>query len=326
MPTLAVKFRPKTFSEVVGQKAAVQIIRATAERKSFQVLLLEGQHGIAKTTLARIFAKSINCEYGVKLCGECPSCRAFDRDAHPDIVEMDVGSSGLVADARKLRTQAKVVPTWNARVFILDEIHSGSAEFFDSLLALFEDPPPTAYFVGCTTQAESIPLTISSRALVVELSSVAAEEIQKRLIYISQQEGYRFDERVLQAVAKHANGSMRDAVMSLERLMLRCENKNLSFDLLEAEGWFINLERVHKILRSLLTRDYKTYSGFTKVASRLEAVNIVYEVLDKLSRFYIKKDRKPDALVDAVWKGYVRIIKGADPSLTFRGVWLDSGG
>lgn len=326
MPTLAVKYRPKVFDEVVGQQAGVQVMRAIAERKSIQVVLLQGHHGIGKTTLARIFAKSINCDYGVKLCGECPSCKAFDRDSHPDIIEMDIGSSGLVADARKMISQAKVVPTWKARVFILDEIHSGSTEFFDSLLDLFEEPPPSAYFVGCTTQSESIPLTIISRALVVELSSVRTEEIQKRLALISQQEGFQFDARILEAVARHASGSIRDAIMSLERLMLRSEVKTLSFDLLEAEGWFISLERIHKILRSLLTRDFKTYLAFTKVGSRLEAVNTIYEVLDKLSRFYLKKQRNPDVLTDALWKGYIRILRGADPSLAFRGVWLESGG
>lgn len=322
--SLATKYRSKKFSEVVGQKAAVQIVEAIGAKREPQVLLLQGQRGIGKTTLARIFAKSLNCEYGTKLCGECLSCKAFDKGSHPDCVEVDVGSSGLVADARKLIIQARVVPAWKVRVFILDEIHSGSADFFDALLALFEDPPKTAYFVGCTTNPTAVPLTISSRCLIIELNPISSTVIQSRLAEIVGLEGFRFEDKVLQAISRYSDGSMRDAIMALERLMLRAKDKFLSSDLLEMENWHVSSGKILNILKSLLSRNLKLYKESIQIESRLEATNVLYAVLDRLSRFYLKEGRRSDSLIEAVWKGYIRLKRGADPSLVFQAIWLDT--
>lgn len=324
MATLATRYRPKNFGEVVGQTRAVRVIQAVSERREPQVLMLEAQHGVGKTTLARIFAKSLNCEFGSKLCGECRSCRAFDRNAHPDIIELDCGSSGLVADARRLRIQANVVPTWKCRVFVLDEVHSASNEFFNSMLALLEEPPASAYFVMCTTQTERVPFTILSRAMCVELDPVPPRDIENRLSYVVEQEGYGVEGGVLEIVSKYARGALRDALMSLERMMLVSEGKRLTMDLLKQEAWYASKEKVKMLLRALMIRDQEMYHKNILVSSRLEAVNIFYDMLDKLSVFYIKKRRKSDSLISALWKGYVRVLRGADPEIAFRSVWLES--
>ena len=324
MATLAIRYRPKSFEELVGQTRAVRVVRAISEKREPQVLLLEAQHGVGKTTLARIFAKSLNCEFGSKLCGECKSCLAFNRNAHPDIYEIDCGSSGLVADARKLRVQANVVPTWKCRVFVLDEVHSASAEFFNSMLALLEEPPPSAYFVMCTTQTERVPFTILSRALCVELDPVPVRDIEGRLGYVVEQEGFSVENKVLWIVAKYARGSLRDALMALERMMLISENKRLTMSLLESEAWFASQEKVKILLRALTSRDHELFLNSIFVSSRLEAVNIFYDLLDKLSVYYVKKQRKADSLIEALWRGYVRVIRGADPELALRSLWLES--
>jgi len=322
--SLATKYRPSTFEEVVGQRAAVEVIKAAAARRHPKVFLFTGQHGIGKTTLARIFARALNCDASPSVCGKCKSCRAFSSHAHPDIIEQDMGSKGLVADARRLVQEAAVVPTWKARVFILDEVHSASNEAFDALLRLLEEPPATCYIIMCTTSPEKVPFTVISRSLRLDFVPLSVEDTFKRLCEVAKLEGYdRYDASVMKAIARHAGGSMRDALMVLERLFLRAGDSPIGVEMLEAEPWFISKVKVKRVLRCMLSQDYPGFEQEIRGLSSLQALSMLRDILDLVCSQYLSAERKADRFVDVLWTSYLRACKGAEPLLVFKGLWLD---
>lgn len=324
---LALDYRPTTFEEVVSQPLGVKVLQAITKRKNVRVILLEGQHGIGKTTLARIFARNLNCQLSPDICSGdtlCNSCRAFVGDRHPDIIQLDFGGSGLVEDAKQLKMEARVVPTWNYRVFILDEVHGASKRAFDTLLTTLESPPRKAFFVLATTAPDEVPFTIVSRTLRVPLFSIPHGEIADRIMVVCEKEGVSVTKRIATEIAKNARGSMRDALMLLDRMCLLAKDNEITHDVLSQEPWFISEERAVALTQSLLKGDEEEYFKQTNlIVSEIELTNILRIVLDWICTAYVKKSRRSDFLIDALWTAFVRAKQGYEAEIVIKSLWIE---
>ncbi len=226
---LARKWRPRNFSEVVGQEHVLKaLINALDQNRLHHGFLFTGTRGVGKTTLARILAKSLNCETGVssRPCGECSACREIDEGRFVDLIEVDAASRTKVEDTRDLLENVQYAPTRGRyKVYLIDEVHMLSNASFNALLKTLEEPPPHIKFLLATTDPQKLPATILSRCLQFNLKRLSQKAIQGQLERILEQEQIAYDSSATQAVAKAADGSMRDALSLLDQAIAHCGGK-----------------------------------------------------------------------------------------------------
>jgi DNA polymerase-3 subunit gamma/tau len=218
---LARKWRPRNFEEVVGQQHVLRpLINALTYDRLHHAYLFTGTRGVGKTTLARIFAKSLNCETGVtaKPCGVCSACTEIDSGRFVDLIEVDAASRTGVDDTRDLLDNVQYAPTRGRyKVYLIDEVHMFSKSSFNALLKTLEEPPPHVKFLLATTDPQKIPVTILSRCLQFNLKRLQRDEIQGQLAHILDAESIAFDPSALELVARAAEGSMRDGLSLLDQ-------------------------------------------------------------------------------------------------------------
>lgn len=215
----ALKYRPRTFDDLVGQPAVQIILRRMLEVDQVpSAVLFAGCKGTGKTTTARILAAALNCQEPTKPCGTCPSCKSVFDGTSMDVIEIDAASTGNVDDIRSLRQNLQYRQTGDWRIIILDEAHSISPAGFNALLKTLEEPPPRTLFVLCTTELRKIPGTVASRSLPFHFKRLAPAEIAARLAYIAHTEGHLVQQDLLDLLADRADGAMRDAVMALDQV------------------------------------------------------------------------------------------------------------
>jgi DNA polymerase-3 subunit gamma/tau len=218
---LARKWRPKSFSEVVGQQHVLRaLINGLDQNRLHHAFLFSGTRGVGKTTLARIFAKSLNCEQGVSSnpCGECQSCIEVDQGRFVDLIEVDAASRTKVDDTRELLDNVQYAPSRGRyKVYLIDEVHMLSTSSFNALLKTLEEPPPHVKFLFATTDPQKLPVTILSRCLQFNLRRLELTQISEHLRFILQQEQLSFDDEALTQLARAADGSMRDALSLLDQ-------------------------------------------------------------------------------------------------------------
>lgn len=217
---LALKYRPKTFSDITGQKHIVAVLkRMVSEGKTPPALLFAGSRGTGKTTSGRILAAALNCESRSTEdpCGLCSSCKEVFNSTSVDVVEVDAASTGLVEDIRKIRDMVLYSTGGLHRIILLDEAHSMSRAGFNALLKTLEEPPPQTTFVLLTTETQKIPDTVISRCMSFEFRRLSTEDIVSRLTMIRDEEPIKCDDGLIQTIAERVEGGMRDAVMLLDQ-------------------------------------------------------------------------------------------------------------
>src|ERR1700756_4915021 len=221
---LARKWRPKKFSELVGQEHVRRaLVNALESGRVHHAFLFTGTRGVGKTTIARILAKSLNCETaGVSSnpCGICAACREIDEGRFVDLIEVDAASRTKVDDTRELLDNVQYTPARGRfKVYLIDEVHMLSAHSFNALLKTLEEPPPHVKFLLATTDPQKLPLTVLSRCLQFNLKRLPAAEIAAHMRHILDQEAIAYDAAGLRLVAQAGDGSMRDALSLLDQLI-----------------------------------------------------------------------------------------------------------
>jgi DNA polymerase-3 subunit gamma/tau len=218
---LARKWRPRRFEELVGQPHVVQALaNSLADNRLHHAYLFTGTRGIGKTTVARLLAKALNCETGIvaEPCGVCAACTAIDAGRFVDLIEVDAASRTKVDDTRELLDNVQYAPTRGRfKVYLIDEVHMLSNHSFNALLKTLEEPPPHVKFLLATTDPQKLPVTVLSRCLQFNLKRFTVAQIQTQMEKICTAEGIPFDTVGLKAIARGAEGSMRDGLSLLDQ-------------------------------------------------------------------------------------------------------------
>ena len=232
---LARKYRPKKFSDIIGQDEVCSVIEGAIKlNRVAHAFLFSGTRGIGKTTIARILAKTLNCENldlkNPEPCGKCKNCISIDNESNIDVVEIDAASRTGVADVREIIENINYKPV-NAKkkIFIIDEVHMLSKAAFNALLKTLEEPPLDVVFIFATTETEKVPVTILSRCQRFVLRRVDLNLITEHLINVSKKEGYTLDKESAQIISICSEGSMRDSLSILDNVLAR--NKKISPEL-----------------------------------------------------------------------------------------------
>ncbi len=238
---LALKYRPQTFKDLIGQEVIAETIyNSIKHNKSANAFLFTGIRGVGKTTIARIVAKSLNCENGIdKLCEDnfCIHCKSIINSNHIDVLEMDAASKTGVDDVRDLIDFSRYGPTSaKYKIFIIDEVHMLSKQAFNALLKTLEEPPEYLKFIFATTEIKKIPITVVSRCQRFDLSRIKTEKLFRYIKKISERENGKISDDAIKLIVKISEGSVRDALSLLDRGLVN-----------NSEGEELNLKKAQKI-------------------------------------------------------------------------------
>ncbi len=298
-------YRPSKFSEVVGQEYIVKILKNTIKNKKIaHAYLFAGPRGTGKTTIAKLFAKAINCEnFNEEACDECASCLAFKENNHPDIIELDAASNNSVEDIREIIDQVPYAPiVGKYKVYIIDEVHMLSSSAFNALLKTLEEPPAHVVFILATTDPQKIIPTVLSRCQRYNFSKISNLNMKKKMMEILDKENLKYEDKALDEVAVLAEGGMRDALSILEQV--------LSYN---NEG--VYLEDIQKIF-GLSTKEEKVnllidaHKNITKAINSLremynfgiDSKRLCVDLLEIIKEGLIYSDDQNETLLDKINK------------------------
>ena len=290
------KYRPTDFDNIVDQNYTIEILKNSISlNKISHAYIFAGPRGTGKTTTAKVFAKSINCEnFSAKgPCGKCFNCENFG--SSPDIIEIDAASNNGVDEIRELINSVKLAPT-NSRykVYIIDEVHMLSQSAFNALLLTLEEPPKHVVFILATTNIESVPVTILSRCQRFDFKKINDKEIINRLRFVCKNENIKIDEEALEEIAYLSDGGMRDALSILDQLS--SSNDNITINDVISHFGSISIKKITEIIEALEVSDnnkiINIIDEFRK--SSVEYKNLIKKLLDVLYKRAIDAKEDPD--------------------------------
>ena len=257
---LARKWRPQTFDDVVGQEHVTRTLQnALRSGRISHAFLFIGSRGIGKTTSARILAKALNCVTAEgptpTPCGTCSNCVSIASGNHIDVIEIDGASNNSVDDVRQIRENVRMVPSQSRyKIYVIDEVHQLSTPAFNALLKTLEEPPPHAVFILATTEAHKIPATIISRCQRYDFRRVPLGEIGALLRKILDSEGIKCSDEALHAIARAADGGIRDAESILDQLVSYCDGEITFQDVFDVLG-LVDWRMMHEMCAALDQKD-----------------------------------------------------------------------
>ncbi|MGA8278582.1 MAG: DNA polymerase III subunit gamma/tau [Rhodanobacteraceae bacterium] len=281
---LARKWRPRTFSELVGQGHVVRALsHALDGDRIHHAFLFTGTRGVGKTTIARIFAKSLNCEHGPTSnpCGECNACTEIDSGRFIDLLEIDAASNTGIDNVRELIDNAQYSPTRaRYKVYLIDEVHMLSKSAFNALLKTLEEPPPHVKFLLATTDPQKVPVTVLSRCIKFNLKRLTVEQISSQMRQILVAEGIAVDDEAIDTLARAADGSLRDGLSLLDQAIAHGGGALESGDVHDMLGT-VERGKVRALLDALAAGDGEALLG--EVARIAEFAPDFSQVLDELA-------------------------------------------
>jgi len=293
------KYRPRSFSEIVGQDHVKKVLtNALKMGRVAHAYIFAGPRGTGKTTTARILAKSLNCENrkGAEPCNQCQSCLAIDEGTFMDVVELDAASNRGIDEIRRIREAAGYRPIEGKyKVYIIDEVHMLTKEAFNALLKTLEEPPEHVVFVLATTNLEKVPSTIVSRCQVLEFKNLPENLIFERLKEVSSKEGMDIEEDALRFLARRAEGGMRDALTLLEQVWKFSAGGKITLEDVEKALGLIPLDLVRKYVLSIIEGkleevlkvvDKVYYNGKDLELLLQEAVKDILDDIERTRRTY----------------------------------------
>ena len=301
---LARKYRPKTFTSMMGQEHVLKALSNALESKRLHhAYLFTGTRGVGKTTVARVLAKALNCEQGISAspCGECAACQEIDQGRFIDLIEVDAASRTKVEDTRELLDNVQYAPTRGRfKIYLIDEVHMLSGHSFNALLKTLEEPPPHVKFLLATTDPQKLPVTILSRCLQFNLKSLSIEQIEQQLDLILNAENIPFEDNVLKPLAIAADGSMRDALSLLDQAIAYSDGKPNLADI-EAMLGSVQKERIFEILTALANENGQTLIELSRLLTTqgIDVNTILADLISTMQRIALCQ-MVPDAIDDSL--------------------------
>jgi DNA polymerase-3 subunit gamma/tau len=301
---LARKWRPQAFESVVGQEHITRTLQnAIANQRIGHAFLFIGSRGIGKTTTARILAKALNCESAEgptpNPCGECENCRTIAAGSNLDVIEIDGASNNSVEDVRQIRENIRLVPSRSRyKIYVIDEVHQLSPSAFNALLKTLEEPPEHAVFVLATTETHKVPATIISRCQRYDFRRVGMADITKLLRQILDTEGISCSDEALYAIARAADGGIRDSESILEQLISYC-GKEITFqDVFDVLG-LVDWNVMHRLSLAILEQDIATQLTVIEdvVVAGKDLSQFVQDILHYLRNLLVCKAANPKGLL-----------------------------
>ncbi|MRJ02584.1 MAG: DNA polymerase III subunit gamma/tau [Epsilonproteobacteria bacterium] len=283
--TLALKYRPKRFEDLIGQESVVQTLtRALDSKKLGHAYLFSGLRGSGKTSTARIFAKALLCQEGPTSspCDLCPDCVAADSGRHIDIIEMDAASNRKIDDIRELIEHTKYRPSQGRyKIFIIDEVHMLTKEAFNALLKTLEEPPEFVKFILATTDPLKLPVTILSRTQHFRFKKIAQRDIIHHLERILALEGVEYETEALAILARSGGGSLRDTLTLLDQAILFSKS-NITVQSVSQMLGLIDPERIRRLYNLILSKDREGVLQFVKENREYQGEMIIDEMVEYL--------------------------------------------
>ena len=298
-------YRPQSFDDVVGQEHVTKTLRnAISKGKQSHAYIFSGPRGTGKTSIAKVFAKAINCTNSTdgEPCNECAICKGITQGTNSDVIEIDAASNNGVDEIRNIRDKVKYAPSESKyKVYIIDEVHMLTTGAFNALLKTLEEPPAHAIFILATTEPHKIPPTIISRAQRFDFKAISTEQIVERLRFVAQEQSLDYEEAALEFIAKASEGGMRDALSIMDQAIAFGDEHLTLQDVLDVTG-SVDEASLNELFNDIVNGNVKeAFSRYHHFVSEGKEVNrlindMIYFVRDTIMNKTINEQTSYDAL------------------------------